>query len=49
LEGKTYYVTDYVNGKDYGTVTGPLGTVKVTFTDSLLLQASPEKAASGGR
>ena len=49
LEAKTYHVTDYVNGKDYGTVTGPLGTIKVSFADSLLLQASPEKSAQSGR
>lgn len=41
LAAKPYRVVDYVNGKDYGTVTGP--TVKLTadFTGSLLLEASP--------
>jgi alpha-galactosidase len=36
-----YKVSDYVNGKDYGTVTGPLAKLKVQFRDSLLLQAQP--------
>ncbi|MBZ5700400.1 MAG: alpha-galactosidase [Acidobacteriia bacterium] len=44
LEAKSYRVTDYVNNKDYGTVVGPVGKLKVEFTDSLLLQAIPEPA-----
>lgn len=36
-----YKVHDYVNGRDYGTVTGPLGKLKVQFRDSLLLEAQP--------
>jgi len=39
LANKTYHVTDYVNGKDYGTVTGPTVKLKVDFTGSLLLEA----------
>jgi alpha-galactosidase len=46
LEAKTYRVTDYVNDKDYGTVTGPVGTVKVDFVDNLLLQATPATGPS---
>ena len=42
LEAKTYRVTDYANNKDYGTVTGPVATLKVRFIDSLLLEATPE-------
>jgi alpha-galactosidase len=42
LGPKTYRVIDYVNDKDYGTVTGPVGKLKAAFTDSLLLQATPE-------
>jgi alpha-galactosidase len=49
LQQKTYRVTDYVNGKDYGTVIGPVATINATFADSLLLQVTPEKAAQGGR
>jgi alpha-galactosidase len=44
LEAKSYRVTDYINNKDYGTVVGPFGKLKVEFTDSLLLQAIPESA-----
>jgi len=40
LANKTYHVTDYVNGKDYGTVTGPTAKLAVTFTGSLLLEAN---------
>ncbi len=39
--GKIYNVTDYVNQKDYGTVTGPTGKLKVDFTGNILLEASP--------
>jgi alpha-galactosidase len=42
LEPKIYRVTDYVSNKNYGTVTGPVGTLKVEFIDSLLLEATPE-------
>jgi len=41
LESKNYRVTDYVNRKDFGTVKGPTAKLKVSFGDSLLLQASP--------
>jgi len=36
-----YKVTDYVNGKDFGTVTGPTGKLHADFTNSLLLEANP--------
>jgi alpha-galactosidase len=49
LQQKTYHVTEYVNGKDFGTVTGPAATLKVNFKDNLLLEASPEKSAQTGR
>jgi alpha-galactosidase len=39
LGNKTYHVTDYVNGKDYGVVTGPTAKLKVEFTGSMLVQA----------
>jgi alpha-galactosidase len=39
--GKNYKVTDYVNQKDYGTVTGPTAKLKVDFTGNLLLEAAP--------
>jgi alpha-galactosidase len=39
LGNKTYHVRDYVNGKDYGVVTGPRAKLKVEFTGSMLVQA----------
>jgi alpha-galactosidase len=40
LGNRSYHVTDYVDGKDYGTVTGPTAKLRVDFTDSLLLEAN---------
>ncbi len=40
LGPKTYKVVDYVNNKDYGTVTGPAAKIKVNIQDSLLLEAT---------
>jgi alpha-galactosidase len=49
LQAKSYKVVDYVNGKDYGTVTGPIAKLNVDFGDNLLLQATPAaSSASGG-
>jgi alpha-galactosidase len=39
LTRKQYRVSDYVHGKDLGTVAGPNAKLKVEFTDSLLLEA----------
>jgi len=36
-----YKVTDYVNGKDLGTVTGPTGKLNAHFKSSLLIEAAP--------
>jgi alpha-galactosidase len=41
LERRPYRVTDYANGKDLGTVTGPVASVEVAFEKHLLLEASP--------
>jgi alpha-galactosidase len=41
LSAGQYRVTDYVNGTDYGAVTGPVGRLHVDFTDNLLLEATP--------
>jgi|tagenome__1003787_1003787.scaffolds.fasta_scaffold20990084_14 alpha-galactosidase len=50
LQAKTYRVTDYVNHKDYGIVSGPTANLKVTFAESLLLQATPDHSPqSAGR
>jgi alpha-galactosidase len=38
LANKTYHVTGYVDGKDYGTVTGPTARLHVDFAGSLLLE-----------
>jgi alpha-galactosidase len=42
LSPRTYRVTDYVDGKDLGTVHGPAATLDVQFEKHLLLQARPE-------
>jgi len=36
-----YHVTDYVNGQDYGNVTGPTGKLHADFKENLLLEAVP--------
>jgi alpha-galactosidase len=41
---KTYRVVDYVNDKDYGTVSGPAARLKVEIRDSLLLEVTPTPA-----
>lgn len=40
--GKTYRLFDYENQVDLGTVTGPLAALEVTFTNHLLVQATPQ-------
>lgn len=40
--GQSYRVTDYVDGKDLGTVRGPTATINVTFDKHLLIEAKPE-------
>jgi alpha-galactosidase len=42
LDDRAYRVTDYVNGKDLGTVRGPSASLEVRFTGNLLLEARPE-------
>jgi alpha-galactosidase len=39
LGNRTYHLTDYVNGKDYGTVSGPVAKLHADFVGSLLLEA----------
>ncbi len=41
LRSGQYTVKDYVSGKDYGTVSGPTGSIAATFKDDLLLEATP--------
>lgn len=40
--GRSYHVTDYVEGKDLGTVHGPVATLDVKFDKHLLIEAKPE-------
>ncbi len=40
LAARTYRVTDYVNQKDLGLVTGPNAKLNVQFSDNLLLEAT---------
>jgi alpha-galactosidase len=39
LDAGTYHVVDYVDGRDYGTVTAPNAKLQVTIADHLLLEA----------
>jgi alpha-galactosidase len=42
LSERAYRITDYVDGKDLGTVRGPIATLDVKFDKHLLLEAKPE-------
>ncbi len=42
LEKRSYAVRDYENGKDLGTVQGPVGSLDVQFSKHLLLEAKPQ-------
>jgi alpha-galactosidase len=42
LEERSYRLTDYVNGRDLGTVQGPMATLTASFTGSLLIEAEPQ-------
>jgi len=44
LKPGQYQVTDYVNGKDYGQVSGPTARIHADFTENLLLEADPVSA-----
>jgi alpha-galactosidase len=46
LGHQNYHVTDYVNDKDYGNVSGPTARLKVDFTGSLLLEVAPASAGN---
>ncbi len=41
LSNRAYHVTDYLEGKDLGTVRGPVAVLDVAFEKHLLLQAQP--------
>jgi alpha-galactosidase len=42
LEARGYRVTDYVDGKDLGTVRGPVPTLNIGFEKHLLIEAKPQ-------
>jgi alpha-galactosidase len=42
LDNRTYKVTDYVSGKQLGTVQGPATRLNVAFRTHLLFEAEPE-------
>ena len=42
LSDRSYRITDYVEGKDLGTVHGPVAALDVKFEKHLLLEAKPE-------
>jgi alpha-galactosidase len=42
LDNRTYRVTDYANEKDFGTVNGPVATLRTHFQKHLLLEARPQ-------
>ncbi len=43
LQPKPYRVRDYVQGRDLGVVQGPLASLPVHFTQSLLVEALPQE------
>jgi alpha-galactosidase len=47
LSNKHYQVRDYVNDKDYGTISGPTARIHVEFQKNLLLEATPEAEIAG--
>jgi alpha-galactosidase len=42
LEDRAYHVVDYVEGKDFGIVHGPVARVSADFSKHLLLEATPQ-------
>lgn len=43
LSAQKFRIHDYVNDKDLGVVTGPIGHLKIDFKQSCLVEAIPEK------
>ena len=41
LDDREYHVVDYVDGKDFGTVRGPVAHLSADFSKHLLLEATP--------
>ena len=42
LDDRPYHVVDYVEGKDLGVVRGPVAHVPASFSQHLLLEATPQ-------
>jgi alpha-galactosidase len=42
LDDRAYHVVDYVDGKDFGIVRGPVAHLSTDFSKHLLLEATPE-------
>jgi alpha-galactosidase len=42
LDDRAYHVVDYVDGKDFGTVRGPIAHLPADFSKHLLLEATPQ-------
>jgi len=42
LDDRVYHVVDYVDGKDFGIVRGPVARLSADFSKHLLLEASPQ-------
>ena len=42
LDDRAYHVVDYVDGKDFGIVHGPVARLSANFSKHLLLEASPQ-------
>jgi len=42
LDDRSYHVVDYVDGKDFGTVRGPVAHLSADFSKHLLLEATPQ-------
>ncbi len=42
LDNRAYHVVDYVDGKDFGVVRGPVAHLSANFSKHLLLEATPQ-------
>ena len=42
LDDRAYHVVDYVDGKDFGVVRGPVAHLSADFSKHLLLEATPQ-------
>jgi len=42
LDDRAYHIVDYVDGKDFGVVHGPVAHLSADFSKHLLLEATPQ-------